>query len=556
VDANGLPLPCSMAQQADGIELFIVDRDAHYPVTIDPMVWSPLVQLTGSMANEWAEFGTSLAATADTAIVGAPYEGSPGAEPGAAYVFVRAAQSWTEQQRLTANPASALSLFGAAAGLADDLAIVGAPGDKAAGAKAGAAYGFVRSAQAWDQTGVLAPTSVLGAEFGVAVAIDGATAVIGAPIDSAPGHNGEGAAYVFARSASSWSLEQLLTPADGAKGVEFGRSCSLSGDKVIVGAPKDDNGGTDAGAAYVFTRSAQGWLPDAKLTASDASVNDEFGAAVDIEGQQAAVGAPAPNGGGVGAGACYVFERVGGVWTEQQKLVVATASDGAKLGSSVSLVGDSLLVGAPNESSGAAYAGAAYLFVRSGAAWIEERDLQSIEVAQGDKFGTSAAIVPGARHLMIGSVFEEVAQESRGAVEVFAAGLELGDPCALSTQCVSAYCVEGVCCDAAPCGACYSCRQALTNHPDGICAPLLADTDPHGFCGLNAACDGAGYCRLTAGQPCHGDSSLCASGYCAVTDDICCDVPCANTCMACNASKTGGTHGVCAPIPVGSDPDG
>ena len=138
-----------------------------------------------------------------------------------------------------------------------------------------------------------------------------------------------------------WSEQGLPTAFDGAVGDNFGESVAISGDTAIVGAPDDDNArGTDAGAVYIFTRSGTVWTLQQKLTASDGTESDSFGFSVSISGETVVVGA---HHGLVGD--AYVFTRSGTVWTEQQKL---TPSDGAgtdEFGSSVSISGDTVVVG-------------------------------------------------------------------------------------------------------------------------------------------------------------------------------------------------------------------
>ena len=163
--------------------------------------------------------------------------------------------------------------------------------------------------------------------FGFSVAVDRDTAVVGAALDGVGGNASQGSVYVFTRSSGSWTQQQKLTASDGAASDWFGRSVAMSGDTAVVGAPFDDDNGTDSGSAYVFTRSSGSWTQQQKLTAPDGAASDRFGISVAVDGDTAVVGAYLDTiGGDREQGSAYVFTRSGGSWTQQQKL---TASDGA-----------------------------------------------------------------------------------------------------------------------------------------------------------------------------------------------------------------------------------
>ncbi len=154
-----------------------------------------------------------------------------------------------------------------------------------------------------------------------------------------------------AQQAISAAVGQL-TASDGATGDDFGVSVSISGNTVVVGAPTADN---SLGAAYLFTEPASGWAnltQVAKLTASDAAVNDFFGGSVSISGNTVVVGAcNATIGANGGQGASYVFTEPASGWTNMTQTAKLTASDGRandEFGASVSISGNTLVVGADN----------------------------------------------------------------------------------------------------------------------------------------------------------------------------------------------------------------
>jgi hypothetical protein len=143
-------------------------------------------------------------------------------------------------------------------------------------------------------------------------------------------------------SGASWTEQQKLVASDGAAGDHFGFSVALSGDTALIGANQDDS---RRGAAYVFVRSGTTWTEQQKLVASNRSENDGFGASVAISGDTALVGASGDNSGAFLGGSAHVFVRSGATWTEQQELVASDSSTGDAFGTTVSLSGDTALFG-------------------------------------------------------------------------------------------------------------------------------------------------------------------------------------------------------------------
>ncbi len=155
---------------------------------------------------------------------------------------------------------------------------------------------------------LLAGDGAISDIFGWSVSIDGDTALIGARFDDDNGSD-SGSAYVFTLSGGVWAQQAKLLPADGAADDRFGFSVSLSADTALIGAPRDDDNGSGSGSAYVFTRSAGVWTQQAKLLPSDGVASDQFGWSVSIDGDTALVGAPNDDYNGLPeAGSAYVFD--------------------------------------------------------------------------------------------------------------------------------------------------------------------------------------------------------------------------------------------------------
>ncbi|MEZ5324142.1 MAG: MBG domain-containing protein [Verrucomicrobiales bacterium] len=220
-------------------------------------------------------------------------------------------------------------------------------------------------------------------QFGISVSLSGDVALVGADLDNGAA-TGSGAAYAYRYNGSTW-VEIKLTASDGAATDGFGLSVSVSGNVAIVGAYKHDSGGTDAGAAYVYRYNGTQWMQEQKLTASDAAAGHHFGQSVSISGETIIVGAPLTN----SKGAAYLFQRSGATWIETKKLTASDASNGDLFGSAVSIEDDRALVGAPGNDNAK---GAAYIYKKTGTTWQAEKKLVASDAANGDQFGTSASI--------------------------------------------------------------------------------------------------------------------------------------------------------------------
>jgi len=406
---------------------------AVYVFTRDPAgVWSQQVYLKASNTGARDHFGRSVALSGDTLAVGAFLEDSAATgidgdqadnsapESGAVYVFTRdIAGEWSQQAYLKASNAesstesngTSAEIFGASVALSGDTLVVGATGEDSAATgidgdqsdnsatSAGAVYLFTRDAAgAWSQQAYLkASNTDAGDGFGRSVALSGDTLAVGAigedsaatGIDGNQGDNdatNAGAVYLFTRDgAGTWS-QQAYVKASNAGGL-FGHSVALSGDTLAIGAAgeisgatgidgdQSDNSGLNPGAVYVFTRDPAGvWSQQAYVKASNADVDGDFDT-VALSGDALAVGSGGDSTDNLWAGAVYLYTRdAAGVWSEQAYLKASNASGWSFFGASVALSGDTLVAGAPEESSdstgidgdplpiGASSSGAVYVF--------------------------------------------------------------------------------------------------------------------------------------------------------------------------------------------------
>lgn len=248
---------------------------------------------------------------------------------------------------------------------------------------------------------------------GTSVAVAQDVFVVGAPGDDDSGSN-SGAAYVWRLKESGWIEEQKLVASDGTADDQFGRTVAISEDVVIVGA----FGNGDGGAAYVFRFNGLSWVQEAKLVPADSVSGDSFGFAVSLSGDVALIGAYGADDLGTNSGAAYVFRFDGAAWVEEYKLL---ASDGEAydfFGAAVALSGDAALVGAYLDDDVASSGGAAYVFRFGGSLWTQEQKLWASDGATDDRFGAALAISGDA--LIVGVKQDDDKGANSGSAYIFA----------------------------------------------------------------------------------------------------------------------------------------
>jgi hypothetical protein len=262
-------------------------------------------------------------------------------------------------------------------------------------------------------------------QFGYSVAVDGNTAVVGAWVNDQTAGADAGAVYVFLRNGASWAQQGApIVPADVAENDTFGKSVAISGDTLVVGSPfATTAAGGMSGAAYVYVRNAGVWSLQQKLFDDDAGIgdgNDRFGFAVSVLGDTLIVGAPSDDTTTPTAisncGAAHVYTRSAGVWTKQARLQASDRAQDDEFGNAVDLSSDQALVGAEyDDTTGGADAGSAYYFTRSAGVWTQQTRLgSSAGAATGLQFGHAVAIDGGTM-----AVSEHNRSGNAGAVQVF-----------------------------------------------------------------------------------------------------------------------------------------
>jgi hypothetical protein len=240
------------------------------------------------------------------------------------------------------------------------------------------------------QAKLIASDGTGGDGLGVSVAVSGDTVVVGAPRDDVGANADQGSAYVFQKPAAGWSSATetaKLTASDGAAGDRLGVSVAVSGGTVAVGASQDTEGANPApGAAYVFQKPAAGWASateTAKLTASDGAAADQLGRSVAVSGDTVVTGAPHEVGPNFTPGAAYVFQKPAAGWASATETAKLTASDGA-IGDGL---GDSVAVSGDTVVAGAVGVnpapGAAYVFQKPAAGWASATETAKLTASDG-----------------------------------------------------------------------------------------------------------------------------------------------------------------------------
>ena len=397
-------------------------------------------------------------------------------DAGAVYVFRRTGLTWKQQAYVKASNTGAGDQFGyrialsfdgstlVVGALREDSGATGIGGDQADNTTpdAGAVYVFTRTGMTWtEEAYIKAFNTGAGDLFGVSVAIsaDSSTLAVGAfgEGSAAVGVGGDqnnnaaaesGAVYVFTRAGTTWSQQAYVKASNTGAGDQFGDNVALSfdGTTLVAMAPVEDsaatgidgaqadNSATDAGAAYVFSRSGTTWTQQAYVKASNTGTGDQFGykVAISSDGSTFAVGAAFEDSATMGidgnqvddaamdAGAVYVFARTGATWTQQAYVKASNAASGEQFGAGgVALSGDgsTLGVGAYREDSAAvgidgnqtdhsaADAGAAYLFTRTNTTWTQKAYIKASNTDAGDLFG-GIAMSADASSLAVGAPVE------------------------------------------------------------------------------------------------------------------------------------------------------
>ena len=379
--------------------------------------WKEQAKLTAADGSAYDCFGESVSNSGDYVIVGTPYDDDTGSDAGSAYIFKFDGSEWRQQAKIRASEGTADDRFGYSVCISGDYAIVGAPYDDVRGDDSGSAYIFKRRGTSWIQQAKLtASDGSAYDEFGYSVSISGDWAIVGVHYADGRG-DASGSAYIFRRSGTNWVQQTKLTASDGLAYDEFGYSVAINGDWAIVGAIRGDSDTNDCGCAYIFKLNGTAWMQQAKLVASDAAAEDNFGSSVAIDKDIAIVGAIFDDPNGTSSGSAYIFRRNDTSWVEETKLVASDSDAFDEFGKSVSISGDYAVVGAHYENAKGGLAGAVYVFEYDGMGWPEEAKLLASDGSSRDRFGGSVSI--SGDFITVGASYNSDMGTNSGSAYVF-----------------------------------------------------------------------------------------------------------------------------------------
>ena len=308
-----------------------------------------VARLTGASTSFGYAFGFAVAMDGDLLAVGVPFEEVDGlTTAGAVHLFAADGGQWTRTARLTSPSPTAGEQLGVSVDLSGDTVVAGAWSNDTVAEDAGAAYVFSSSGGVWSHVQTLLPAAGRPFDFfGTSVAVDGSTLVVGSA--------GGSRATVYDRSGLTWTETQELEPFPRPSGDYFRAPVALDGDTIALGGRQDPDGPS----AFVYARQGDQWSPQQRLESPLGADNPSFGDPVAVDGEHLVVGAPTSDQGGeTGPGEVVVYVRGAGTWSTESVLSLSGATDPADgFGAAVALNGDVLAVGAPDAGEVAIFRG-------------------------------------------------------------------------------------------------------------------------------------------------------------------------------------------------------
>jgi hypothetical protein len=386
-------------------------------------------QLTASNIQVHAYFGGAVAINGEWALIGAHEESPDGIDhAGSVAVFHRENGVWVPRQVLTASDREAEAHFGIAVALHGEWALVGAHEASPSGVEyAGSVSVFHRENGVWVPRQVLtASDREAEAHFGIAVALHGEWALIGADTAAADGVAQAGKAYVFQREADdTWGQQAILTAGTQQAHTGFGSAIALHGEWALIGAyGARADGIADAGSVYVYRRDGTTWGASQTLTAHAPQAKAYFGGAVAIAGDWILIGADGADiGSATHAGRAEIFHYQDGTWVHHLSLAPSAPQAHAGFGRAVALGDMWAVVGADGEAAdGNARAGSAYIFQRLQGTWVEKQHLLPSALQAHAAFGHAVAL-HGDTALVGASRYTSEGGAQAGRIAVFEAFL-------------------------------------------------------------------------------------------------------------------------------------
>ena len=357
------------------------------------------------------QFGDTVAIHGRIAAINSPQHAVQGVPTGVVYVYRQGAGLWNFEQQLVGSGTQGQDAFGQALAVSGNVVLASSLEDDL-GLFSGSAYAFRHNGTQWQEEHKFLASDGVGFDsFGASVALDGNVVVIGATGCDDLG-DGAGAAYVFRHDGSRWQEEAKLLASDAMPNDAFGREVAVSGNTLVVAAVTDDLGAA-SGAVYVFRFDGTRWNEEQKLLAADGAAGDQFGTSVSLDGSTLAIGASLDDDLGQSSGSAYIFRYAGNRWQQEQKLIAADGATGDGYGVSVAVDQGRVAVGAYLADVATANSGAAYIYRFAGTTWIPTAKLSAPLLSVGSWHGYSVGMHQGT--VITGAPFESSLGWWRGA---------------------------------------------------------------------------------------------------------------------------------------------
>ncbi|MCA8961875.1 MAG: hypothetical protein KDC38_15225 [Planctomycetes bacterium] len=287
------------------------ESGAAYVFRHNGAIWIEEQKLTASDAVAGEHFGWAVDICDDVILIGADWDDDAGDYSGSAYIFRHDGVTWVEEQKLVASDAATSHVFGYSVAICGDVAVVGAPYDDTLLVNAGSAYIYRLVGATWvEEQKISADDPASEDLFARSIDLDGDRIVVGSPLCERPPLNLAGAAYVYEYSGGSWDQTARLEPMSIATGDLHGFSVRVSGDTLLVCSRNTDFVAPGTGSGVIYLHNGVGWVETKRLLASDAAQLDVMGVSAAMDGDVIVLAAGLEDDGGTDAGAVYVFGSI------------------------------------------------------------------------------------------------------------------------------------------------------------------------------------------------------------------------------------------------------
>lgn len=413
-----------------------------YVFTRNGSIWTEEQKLTASdgMIDDWFGSDVTLNYDGTIALIVCENDDDKGNNTGSVYVYSRSGSVWTYVKKLyTSDPVIEGKISYITMSGDSKTVMMGSSSSDDKGTDTGAVYvfgdtsykpsrlnyeGLVEYTEFYPKDGKAGASN-----FGSAIAVsyDAKHALVGAHFDSDKGTQA-GAVYYYIRENGTWIFQEKFHAPDGISYDEFGINIALNADASIalVGAHgRDDNGVSDSGSVYVFSRINNSWIYQQKLTSSERSPHDNFGVslALNANGDYALIGSYGRDDGGIAnRGAVYIFTRSGNAWTQQSKIMATDAATDDLFGTSVSVNADATIAAIAavyDDDNAASNSGSVYIFTRSGSTWTQQQKLTESPPLADNGFGRAVSISPDGSILAISSFGNQLTPAIQGRVYLY-----------------------------------------------------------------------------------------------------------------------------------------